>query len=398
MSAMVLVLNCGSSSIKYQLIDADDGSMPARGLAERIGENGGHIRHEWSGEPLEKDVEMPDHEAGLAAMLDLFEQHGPRLSDVGIRAVGHRVVHGGETFAEPVTIDDDVERTIDELSALAPLHNPPNLAGITVARRALSDLPHVAVFDTAFHQSLPPVAYTYALDRDVAAEHHVRRYGFHGTSVSYVTRETARLLNRDPARTNIIVLHLGNGASATAIRDGASIDTSMGLTPLQGLVMGSRSGDLDPGILFHLRRSAGMSVDELDDMLNRHSGVLGLTGVRDMREVHQLASDGDDAAKLARDIYCYRIRQYVGAYLATLGEVHAVVFTGGVGENDSWVRSRSLAGMRRLGIEVDHVRNASRGSGTRFISPDGASTVVAVVPTNEELEIARQTMSVVDGR
>ncbi|WP_174257460.1 acetate/propionate family kinase [Phytoactinopolyspora alkaliphila] len=395
MSATVLVLNCGSSSIKYQLIDAHDARVLARGLMERIGEETGHVRHESTEGVVQQDPQLPDHESALKTMLGTLEEHGPRLSDAGVVAVGHRVVHGGERFSAPVRVDDDVERTIDELSALAPLHNPPNLAGIRVARQVLPDLPHVAVFDTAFHQTLPPVAYTYALDREVAAQNHVRRYGFHGTSVAYVTKEASRFLERDPARTNLIILHLGNGASATAVRGGKSADTSMGLTPLEGLVMGTRSGDLDPGILFHLRREAGWSVDELDDLLNRRSGLLGLCGVNDMREVQRLALEGDADARLARDVYCYRIRQYVGAYLAVLGETHAVVFTGGVGENDAWVRSHSIAGMRQLGIEIDHVRNASRGERPRHISPDGAATAVLVVPTNEELEIARQSVALV---
>ncbi|NED99693.1 acetate/propionate family kinase [Phytoactinopolyspora halotolerans] len=397
MSAAVLVLNCGSSSIKYQLIDAENAHVAARGLVERIGEDGGHVQHQGDGEPVDLKLDLPDHDAGLKTVLDVLDQHGPPLSDVGLAAVGHRVVHGGDRFSEPVVIDDELEQTIDQLSALAPLHNPPNLAGIRVAREVLPDVPHVAVFDTAFHQTLPARAYTYAIDRDVARQHGIRRYGFHGTSVAYVSRETCRILERDPARSNLIVLHLGNGASITAVRGGESIDTSMGLTPLEGLVMGSRSGDIDPGAVFHLRREAGMSVDELDQFLNQRSGMLGLTGVRDMREVHRMATDGDMDAKLARDVYCYRIRHYIGAYLAALGEAHALVFTGGVGENDAWVRSHALAGLQRFGIAIDHVRNASRGGRARLISADGAQTAVLVVPTNEELEIARQSLAVVRG-
>lgn len=396
MSARVLVLNCGSSSIKYQLVEASGGHVAARGLVQRIGEGGGRLSHDGPNGQAERDAEMPDHETGLRLVLEMFDEYGPALADAGLAAVGHRVVHGGEHFAEPVLIDDDVERTIGELSSLAPLHNPPNLTGITVARKILNDLPHVAVFDTAFHQTLPPVAYTYALDRDVARRHQIRRYGFHGTSVSYVTRETARLLERPTDRTNLIVLHLGNGASATAVRGGVSVDTSMGLTPLEGLVMGSRTGDIDAGVVFHLRRAAGLTVDELDDLLNRHSGMLGMAGVRDMREIHRLAGNGDDDARLARDVYCHRIRHYVGSYLAVLGDVHAIVFTGGVGENDARVRSHSLDGMRRLGIEIDKVRNVSSGSHARFISPDGAATAVVVMPTNEELEIARQAVDLLE--
>lgn len=394
MGATVLVLNCGSSSIKYQLVDAGDRHVLARGLVERIGESGGHVHHNGPGEPVDRDLDLPDHEAGLKTMLNLLDSHGPSLSDAAVTAVGHRVVHGGERFSGPVVIDDAVERAIEELSSLAPLHNPPNLTGIRVARQVLRDLPHVAVFDTAFHHTLPPVASTYALDQETARRHGIRRYGFHGTSVAYVAREAARFLDREPSQTNLIVLHLGNGASATAIRGGESVDTSMGLTPLEGLVMGSRSGDIDPGIPLHLAREAGLSIDGLDDLLNRRSGMVGLTGSRDLREVHRLASEGDDDAKLARDVYCYRIRHYVGAYLAVLRETHAIVFTGGVGENDAWVRSRALSGLRALGIEIDHVRNATQGPRTRLISPDEARTSVLVIATDEELEIARQALAV----
>lgn len=393
MSSTVLVLNCGSSSIKYQLVDADAREALAKGLVERIGEDSSHLRHDGRSETVESDDVITDHNAGLRAILDAFDHAGPRLSEVGLTAVGHRVVHGGEHFAAPVVIDDDVERAIAELSTLAPLHNPPNLTGINVARRALTDVPHVAVFDTAFHQSLPPVAYTYALDAETAREHGVRRYGFHGTSVSYVSRQAARLLKRELDTVNLIVLHLGNGASATAVRAGRSVDTSMGLTPLEGLVMGTRTGDIDPGVIFHLRREAGLAVDDLDDLLNRRSGMHGLAGDNDLREVHRQANDGDADARLAREVYAYRIRKYVGAYCAVLGRVDAVVFTAGVGENDPWIRSHSLSGLHSLGIEVDQVRNASKAGGTgRLISPDNADVAVLVVPTNEELEIAGQAL------
>lgn len=393
MTPTVLVLNCGSSSIKYQLVDVAAATALAQGLVERIGEESGRLRHQGATGSIDREARIPDHETGLDAIIDAFQETGPPIDSGDVVAVGHRVVHGGERFAEPVIIDDQLEAAIDELSALAPLHNPPNLAGIRVARKALPDLPHVAVFDTAFHQSLPPAAYTYALDRDVARRLGVRRYGFHGTSVGYVTHEAARFLDRDPARTNLIVLHLGNGASATAVRDGRSVDTSMGLTPLEGLVMGTRTGDLDPGIVFHLHREAGMSIDELDDLFNRRSGMLGLAGANDLREVRRMALDGDADAALAIDVYCRRIRHYVGAYSAELGDVHAVVFTAGVGENAAWVRSRSLAGLKRLGIEVDSVRNSNSGVGPRLISPDGAEVAVLVIPTDEELEIARQSLA-----
>ncbi len=395
MTRTVLVLNCGSSSIKYQLIEVDSAQKLARGLVERIGEPAGRIRHEGPDREIEKDAPIPDHEAGLRAVLAAFDEAGPSLAGSGLAAIGHRVVHGGSRFADPVLVDDSVEQAIDDLSALAPLHNPPNLAGIRVARHHFPELPHVAVFDTAFHQTLPPAAYTYALDRTVARRHDVRRYGFHGSSVSFVSAAAARFLDRQPEDLNLVVLHLGNGASATAVRGGRSVDTSMGLTPLEGLVMGSRTGDIDAGVIFHLHREAGMSVDELDDIVNRRSGLLGLAGANDLREVHRRADAGDADARLALEVYCHRIRRYIGAFLAVLGEVHAIVFTGGVGENDAWIRWHALAGLHTFGIRIDQVRNTGAGPGTRLVSPDESAVAVLVVPTDEELEIARQTLDVI---
>lgn len=389
----MLVLNCGSSSIKYQLVATDTPDVLAKGLIERIGEDHSVLKHENASGVTESSQTVADHDAGLRAILDVLETAGPSLSSVNLAAVGHRVVHGGESFADPVVIDDDVIQEIKHLATLAPLHNPPNLAGIVVARQVLPQIPHVAVFDTGFHQTLPPVAYTYALERTTARTHGVRRFGFHGTSVAYVTRVAARLLKQEVDKTNLIVLHLGNGASATAVQAGKSVDTSMGLTPLEGLVMGTRTGDIDPGVIFHLRRETGLSVDELDELLNRRSGMLGLGGDNDLREIHRRASAGDDDARLARDVYCYRIRQYVGAYSAVLGRVDGIVFTAGVGENDPWVRFHSLAGLARFGIEVDHVRNASNGGKPKVVSPDNADVAVLVIPTNEELEIARQALA-----
>lgn len=406
MTTTAMVLNCGSSSIKYQLIDVGARIVLAKGIVERIGETAPHLRHVSSvGDTgaanssadghIDRDVDAADHDAALHAIMQAFDEAGPSLSDAGLAVIGHRVVHGGDRFAEPTLIDDEVEATIKDLSDLAPLHNPPNLDGIRVARAAWPELPHVAVFDTAFHQTIPPEAYTYALDRDIARRYQVRRYGFHGTSVAYVTRTAARMLNRDLDTINAVVLHLGNGASATAVRGGRSVDTSMGLTPLEGLVMGTRSGDIDPGVLFHLRRQAGLGVDDLDDLLNRRSGMLGLSGAGDLREVHRLARSGDADARLALDVYCHRIRHYVGAYVAQLGRVDAIVFTAGVGENDAWVRSRALVGLTPIGIELDRVRNSSGGGRARIISPDGATVAVLVIPTDEEMEIARQSLELV---
>ncbi|MFC0005915.1 acetate/propionate family kinase [Micromonospora siamensis] len=371
MTDRVLVLNCGSSSVKYRLFDGEE--VRDKGTVERVGEPGGG---------------PPDHAAAVREILG-------RLDLTGLRAVGHRVVHGGRKFSEPVLIDDAVFAAIEELVPLAPLHNPANLAGIVAAREALPDVPQVAVFDTAFHHTLPEAAAVYAIDRDVAHRYDIRRYGFHGTSHAYVSRRTAELLGRPDAELNVVTLHLGNGASACAVSGGRSVATSMGMSPLEGLVMGTRSGDLDPTVIFHLRREAKMGVDEIDDLLNHRSGLLGLTGVNDMREVLERRAAGDAAAALAFDVYCRRIREYVGAYYALLGRVDAVTFTAGVGEHAAPVRAASLAGLDRLGIAVDEERN-NAGSGDRLISPEGAEVTVCVVGTDEEREIAREARAVLD--
>jgi acetate kinase len=290
-------------------------------------------------------------------------------------------------------IDDAVAKTIDDLSALAPLHNPPNLLGIEAARATFPDVPHVAVFDTAFHQTMPEVASTYAIDANLARQYRIRRYGFHGTSHHYVARLGAEYLGVPFDAFNAITLHIGNGVSVTAIRGGKSIDTSMGMTPLEGMVMGTRSGNIDPGILFHLNRQAGMSIDQLDDLLNRRSGMLGLTGSSDLRDVQAAADRGDERASLALDVYCRRLRHQVGAYLTDLDPLHAIVFTAGVGENSPRVRAKTLDGLDRLGIVLDPARNEARERGTRRISADHSPVAVLVVPTNEELEIARQTVA-----
>ena len=313
-------------------------------------------------------------------------------------AVGHRVVHGGSRFADPALVDDALIEEVRKLVPLAPLHNAANLEGLRVARRLFPDVPQAAVFDTAFHQTMPPVAYTYAVPRTWREEHRIRRYGFHGTSHAFVSREAARLLGRPVDETNLIVLHLGNGASAAAIRGGQSVDTSMGFTPLEGLVMGTRSGDLDPAVHAHLCRELGWSIDAVDNALNRDSGLKGLTGHTDFREVLALRAQGDEAARLAFDVYAYRIRKYVGAYLAVLGTVDAVVFTAGVGQHSPELRASSLAGLELLGIEIDQARNTEPLHGPRAISTDVSRVQVLVVPTNEEWEIARQALAVIRGR
>jgi acetate kinase len=364
----VLVLNAGSSSLKFQMIDLHAPERRTRGLIERIGEAGSDV---------------PDHAAAARRVLAQLEGSPD--------AVGHRIVHGGTRFVGPTVVDDEVERGIADLADLAPLHNPPGLAGIRAARRVLPDVPHVAVFDTAFHATLPDHAATYALDREVAAAHGIRRYGFHGTSYQSVARGAAELLGRPLAQLRLVVLHLGNGASACAIDGGVSIDTSMGLTPLEGLVMGTRSGDVDPGVLFHLAR-AGFSVDDLDTLLNRRSGLLGLAGSNDLRDVAAAAERGEPHAVLAVEVLLHRLRKYLGAYVAELGGVDAVVFTAGIGENAGWLRARAVERLGFLGLHVDPERNA--GSGSRRISPEGAPVDVLVVPTDEELEIARQTAAI----
>jgi len=389
----VLVINSGSSSIKYQLIDPDGGEAIASGLVERIGEPDGVIGHRQGGTDSEHRGPIADHAEGLRLAFAMFAEAGMDLTTAGIAAVGHRVVHGGEVFYRPTRITADVIAEISRLSALAPLHNPANVVGIESAMRVFPDLPHVAVFDTAFFHTLPAEARTYAIDAQVAAAHGVRRYGFHGTSHEYVSGRVAEVLGRDNTELNQIVLHLGNGASASAIAGGRAMDTSMGLTPLEGLVMGTRSGDIDPGIVMHLRRSADLDVDAIDDLLNRGSGLKGLCGVNDFRELRRLIADGDEAARLAYDVYIHRLRKYIGAYLVTLGRVDTIAFTAGVGENAVEVRADALAGLESLGIEIDLERNAAKDRSARVISTDSSRVTVLVVPTNEELAIARAARS-----
>ena len=395
MTSIVLVLNAGSSSLKYSLVDAETGESDAAGVIERIGTSEGLITHRSPAGSHTAQVEVSDHEAALQTALDAFAEHGPSLSSTGLRAVGHRVVHGGSTFSAPTVVDEDLLEGVRDLIPLAPLHNAANLEGLQVARRMFPDVPQVAVFDTAFHQTLEPHAYTYAVPLSWRDDHGVRRYGFHGTSCAYVSREAARMLGRPPEGTNLIVLHLGNGASATAVRGGRSVETSMGFTPLEGLVMGSRSGDLDPAVLGHLQRQLGWSAEHIDQALNQESGLQGLAGDKDLRAVEDLVRAGDPRGRLALDVYCHRIRKYIGAYYAVLGSVDAVVFTAGVGENSPLVRSASLAGLERLGIQVDDARNQALRGSPGVISPSGSEVAVLVVPTNEEWEIARQVMTVV---
>ncbi|RMI37441.1 acetate kinase [Streptomyces triticirhizae] len=397
-ATQVLVLNSGSSSLKYQLLDMPEGRRLATGLVERIGEEGpGRLVHTPAeGERRERELPLPDHAAALRAAGDELAADGLGLDSPGLAAVGHRVVHGGRTFTEPTVVDERVLAEIERLVPLAPLHNPANLAGIRTALAINPDVPQVAVFDTAFHTTIPDHAACYAIDAEVAAEHRVRRYGFHGTSHAFVSRRTAELLGRRPEEVNVITLHLGNGASAAAVAGGRCVDTSMGLTPLQGLVMGTRSGDIDPAVVFHLSRVAGMSVAEIDELLNSHSGLRGLCGDNDMREVVRRMDAGDERARLAFDVYIHRLRSYLGAYFAVLGRVDAVAFTAGVGENATRVRTAAVAGLDALGLAVDERLNTAADRGPRLISPEYARVAVAVVPTDEELEIATQAFALVN--
>ena len=385
----VLVLNAGSSSLKYQVVDPASGEAPVHGIVERIGSGSARLTHEdRSGEAV-RDLDADDHRAALAAVHDALEKSGVGESD--LLAVGHRVVHGGPHLTRAVVVDDDVLAEIEHVARLAPLHNPPAVDGIRSARTAYPDLPQVAAFDTAFFAGLPPAAATYALDRSLAEREQVRRYGAHGISHEYVAAEAARLLDRPGAR--LIVLHLGNGASAAAVRGGRPVDTSMGLTPLEGLVMGTRAGDLDPGILLHLMRHAGLGLDDLEDLLHHRSGLEGMAGRHDFRDLLAAVDAGDDAARTAYDVYCHRLRKYVGAYLAVLGGADAVVFTAGIGEHVARLRADALAGLTALGIEVDPARNEAASTAPRLVSPDDSPVAVLVVPTNEELAIARQAVA-----
>ncbi|EAR24131.1 acetate kinase [marine actinobacterium PHSC20C1] len=366
----VFVVNSGSSSIKWELLDAESGSVYSGGIVERIGEEGGGAA---------------DHDDGMRQILTELGNEHPAV-------VGHRVVHGGAEFTAATVITDEVEQRLEEISVLAPLHNPANLKGIRAARATFSTVPHVAIFDTAFHGTLPPEAYTYAINTELARDHGIRRYGFHGTSYRYVAAKSAELLGKDLADLKLIVFHLGNGASVCAIDGGRSIDTSMGMTPLEGLVMGTRSGDIDPGALFHLGR-AGLDLPQLDQLLNRESGLLGMTGTGDMRDVQAAADGGDARSQAALAVYYHRLRHYLGAYLVALGGADAIVFTAGVGENNGATRLATVEGLESFGIVLDVAANAEARRDERVVSASDSLVKVLVIPTNEELQIARESVA-----
>ena len=393
----VLVINSGSSSIKYQLFNMLDKSVLAAGLLEQIGETASRLRHNSRDEQGEtakivKTQPIENHQAGFQLIAAVLSETSAVRDSGELYGIGHRVVHGGEKFRKPTIINQEVIATIRQLIPLAPLHNPSNLLGIEVALAAAPQVPQVAVFDTAFHQSIPPWAFRYALPQNLFKDHQVRRYGFHGTSHCYVAKQAALHLNRPLNSLNLITLHLGNGASATAIENGRSVDTSMGMTPLEGLIMGTRSGDIDPAIIFYLGRHAGYASDQVESLLNKQSGLKGICGINDMREIGQLADKGDQTAKLAIAMYCYRIKKYIGAYYAALGRLDALVFTGGIGENAADIRRLSCKDLTHIGIEVDNRMNNAGRNGIFEIQSAKSAVTILVVPTNEELEIAEQTV------
>lgn len=389
---LALVLNSGSSSIKFQLVDPTSSGSDTpflSGLVEQIGEPISRITVKHADEKHILEAHVEDHAEGLARAFKLMEQQGAGIHDLDIVAVGHRLVHGGTVFSEPVIIDDHVLEQARQLIPLAPLHNPANIQGIEVARELLPNVPHVAVFDTSFFYNMPDSAAYLPMNKEVAEKYNIRRYGFHGTSHQYVAGKVARFLGRREEELNQITLHLGNGASIAAVKEGKAIDTSMSLTPLAGLVMGTRTGDIDPGIVFHLYRVAGMSIDEIDDLFNRKSGVKGIAGVNDFRDLHTRIATGDKNAKLALDMYLRQLRRYIGAYMVELGHVDCITFTAGVGENDEIVRHAALRELEEFGIKIDQERNMASSSEPRVISTDDSTIKVLVVPTNEELAIAR---------
>ena len=398
----ILVINAGSSSIKYQLLNMEDESIMASGVVERIGDAQGVISHKKNGDDgvaqktvVERPIE--DHRAGMHLVIGLItaEDTGVIQSKDEIAAIGHRVVQGGESFSRATLVDAEVKGAIEENNSLAPLHNPANLTGITVAEELFPGTPNVAVFDTEFHQTMPPKAYLYALPYEYYTDLKIRRYGFHGTSHKYVAKNVAKAMGRGVEDINVITVHLGNGGSISAIRGGQCVDTSMGMTPLAGIMMGSRCGDLDPAIASYIAEAKGISSREVNDILNTNSGLKGICGMNDMRDIHARSAEGDTRAQLAVDMFVYQVKKYIGAYFAALGRVDAVVFTAGIGENDDIVRAGVMADMQGLGMELDGQRNDGRISECKKISTETSPVAIWVIPTNEELQIAQETVSVI---
>ncbi len=397
----ILVLNSGSSSLKFKVFSKKGLNVLAEGTIQEIGSPGSSFTFKVmdKGNFKEGPIHATTHLEALEVMSSLLRAEKIVESISQMYAVGHRVVHGGEYFTGAVLVDKHVLKAIEELIPLAPLHNPSNLLGIKVAMEHAPSVPQVAVFDTAFHQSMPPCAFIYAIPKNLYTHYKVRRYGFHGTSYSYVTGQAARFLGIEPSIFSSVCLHLGNGASAAAVKNGRCIDTSMGLTPLEGLVMGTRCGDIDPAIIFYLYRTLGMPVDEIDTLLNKKSGLKGLCGTRDMRAIEKMARDGNQDAAMALELFCYRIRKYIGAYLAAIGRTDCIVFTGGIGEHSSIVREKVIGGLDHMGIRLDKKKNQCARFGLTEpvdLSAPESRIKILVIPTNEELEIARQTLRMVE--
>ncbi len=397
----ILVINAGSSSIKYQLLDMKTETLMASGIVERIGDSQGVLSHKkfTDGDEEKTVVErrIDDHKEGMHLLIEMITsaETGVVASTKEIDAIGHRVVQGGESFSRASLIDDSIKAAIEKNNPLAPLHNPANLTGIEVAQQLFGDTPNVAVFDTEFHQTMEPKAYLYALPYDFYRQLKIRRYGFHGTSHKYVAKNVAREMGRDPEEVNVITVHLGNGGSITAVRKGRCVDTSMGMTPLAGIMMGSRCGDIDPAIIGYIVQEKNLSYQEVDAILNKESGLKGICGMNDMRDIHQSAAQGDERAKLAVDMFTYRVKKYIGAYCAALGNVDAIAFTAGIGENDDIVRAAVCEDMDGLGLQIDLEANRGRISTRKKISTESSRVQIWVIPTNEELQIAQDTMEIV---
>lgn len=391
----VLVINCGSSSLKYQLMDMRNEEVIAKGLAERIGIEGSVLKHQPMGsDKITIERPMPTHKEALQTLIDaLLDKNYGVIKDMSeISAVGHRVVHAGEKFAYSVVLDDEVMKALKDCIEIAPLHNPPNIMGIEACKQIMPDVPMVGVFDTAFHQTMPKEAYIYALPYELYEKYRIRRYGFHGTSHKYVSERAAEMLGKPLEELKLITCHLGNGASVAAVKYGKSVETSMGFTPLEGLAMGTRSGDIDPAIIKYVSEKENMSVAQVDGMLNKKSGVLGISGVSsDFRDIEQAAEKGNARAQLALEVYVHKVKKYIGAYAAVMNGVDAVIFTAGLGENSVEMRKHICNDMSFLGIEVDDAKNNVRGKETD-VSKDGSKVKVLLIPTNEELMIARDTM------
>lgn len=398
----IIVLNCGSSSIKYQLFDSAESEVLAKGVAEKVGLHGSFIKHErGDGTKVKLEGEILDHQQGIEYILGILksEKYGSLKSFDEIDAVGHRVVHGGETFKDSVLITDEVIEKMKESIDLAPLHNPPNLKGIYAMQNLLPDVPQVGTFDTAFHQTMPAHAYMYAIPYSLYTKYALRRYGFHGSSHKFVSGRAAEILEKDIKDLKIITCHLGNGASVAAVKNGQSIDTSMGLTPVEGLIMGTRTGDLDLGVLIYIMQKEGIDSHNANTLINKHSGMLGITGISsDMREIEDAAADGNDRAVLGLDMYHYRIRKYIGAYAAAMGGVDVIVFTGGVGENSPESREEICKDFEYLGLEFDKSANDGVRGKEKVISAGDSKVTAMVVPTNEEYVIASDTERIVNER